>query len=126
MADVEPALQLHGPLSIDTLDARTLLLEKGGAPLVEFRQGDLEIAVRERGGFVWVTLGREAGGGLALRLPVFSERSRCRVRRQSGATAVIDVASALGAGRIVLTGEPFGLEQLRLTMSFTAAEELVL
>lgn len=95
-------------------------------PLARFTQGRLEGEIHLRGNMVWIVLRREGEGGLALRMPVLSPDAECTALAQDGALVVLECRGAIGTARLTVRGEPFGVEQLRATLEFTAAEDVAL
>lgn len=95
-------------------------------PLATFRQGQLDGEVHLRRNFAWVVLRRDREGGLALRFPVLSPDAECRAVEQEDTLVTIECSGALGDARLTVRGEPFGIEQLRATLEFTAKDDLAL
>ncbi len=95
-------------------------------PLARARQGGLDIEVRQERDTVFVILRRGKLGGLALRMPIFSPDARCRTIKHADALIALECKGTLGTARLVVTGEPFGLEQLRAKLDFTPARDLAI
>ncbi|MFS0849950.1 hypothetical protein AB3M93_10860 [Novosphingobium panipatense] len=95
-------------------------------PLAKARQGNLELEVRLAGDTLWLIIRRGTEGGLALRMPVFSQDAKCRLLKNGDALAAVECTGSLGKARLVVTGEPFGLEQLRATLQFTPSRDLAI
>lgn len=106
--------------------ASQVLQNIDGKPVACVRQGGLDVDVRLDRDTLWVTMRRGKVGGLSLRMPVFSPDAQCRPIKVAGALAAVECKGSLGTARLVLTGEPFGLEQLRATLSFKPAQDLAL
>lgn len=99
--------------------ARPVLNGVQGMLLVQSQQGALHVDVRFDHDTLLVVLRRNGDGGLALRFPVFGAASVARVLPAGKALAVIECRSSLGVAQLTLTGDPFGLEQLRARYCFT-------
>lgn len=110
----------------DAALACTVLAKPHPSPIARSRQGGLDIEVRLEQATLWIVLRRGDLGGLALRFPVFSPDAECREVKVKGALAAVECSSGLGTARLVLRGEPFGLEQLHATFEFTASQDLAL
>lgn len=95
-------------------------------PLARFTQGQLEGEVHLRENFAWIVLRHGTEGGLALRLPVLSPDAHCTRIEQEDTLVTLECRGAIGTARLVVRGEPFGIEQVRATLDFTASEEVAL
>jgi hypothetical protein len=122
MADVDPPRALNA----FTAAARTVLEESDGRPVAATRQGELDIEVRLERDMLWIEMRRNGEGGLALRMPVFSPDCRCVKLEMDDALAAVGCRGSLGTARLVLRGDPFGLEQIRATLEFTPARDLAI
>lgn len=114
------------PIALDSAHAASALAGPTTPPVAEARQGGLDIAVRLERAEFWVVLTRPGHGGLALRMPAFSSDARCRSLPAGDALAAITCEGALGTARLVVRGDPFGLEQVRATLDFTPRADLAL
>jgi hypothetical protein len=110
----------------DAATAQDILAKRADSPIARGRQGGLDIEVKLEHDALWIVLRREEQGGLALRVPVFSTECRCREIEVKDAIAAVECTSDLGTGRLVLTGEPFGLEQLHARFDYTPTEDLAI
>jgi hypothetical protein len=115
---------VSSPESMQVAHARDVLSRREPVPIAEARQGALDVAVRLERDSLWVELRRDGEGGLALRMPVFSPDARCRPVKVEGALAAVTCSGSLGEARLVVRGDPFGLEQLRATLAFTPDKDL--
>ncbi|MFK4872169.1 hypothetical protein [Novosphingobium sp. ZW T3_23] len=107
-----------------TVRASAILRETSETPVAKARQGGLDIEVRLVDDTLWIVMRRRDAGGLALRMPVFSPDARCRGLKVPGAIAAVECEGSLGTSRLVLTADPFGLEQLRATLRFKPKRDL--
>lgn len=105
-------------------EAMAVIGSADGDLVARCRQGGLDVELRFARQSLWVILRRSEAGGLALRMPVFGTDASFSVADEPGSLAVVDCRSGLGETRLVLTGDRFGLEQLRACLSFTAAREM--
>ncbi len=122
MAEAEPALAI----SPEAARAREVLERPARAPIAQARQGGMDIEVRLEGDTLWIVTRRDQQGGLALRMPVFSTDATARLVKAKDALATVECKGSLGTGRLVLRGEPSGLEQLHATYEFEAARDLAI
>jgi hypothetical protein len=95
-------------------------------PLAHARQGGLDLEVRQERDTLWLIMRRDEEGGLALRMPLFSPDATCRVLKAADTLMTVECKGSLGTARLEVTGEPFGLEQLRATMRFKPARDLAI
>ena len=102
------------------------VLTAADEPLVRARQGGLDLEVRLGQETIWLVMRRGKEGGLALRMPAFSPGCECRKLDIAGALAAVECKGSLGTARLVVTGEPFGLEQLRATFHFKPSRDLAI
>lgn len=107
-----------------TVRATKVLQQTAAPPAAAARQGDLDIEVRLEEDTVWVVMRRGEAGGLALRMPVFSPDARCRSLKVPGTLAAVECEGTLGTSRLEITGDPFGLEKLRATLTFKPTRDL--
>lgn len=121
-----PSLTAHHALVPETALASAVLRERRDPPIANARQGGLDIEVRLDQGSVWVVMQRGNAGGLALRMPVFNPDPQCRRVRKAGTLAAVEWRGSLGTARLEVSGDPFGLEQVRATLQFTPARDLAL
>lgn len=112
------------PITPEARLARTTLAAPDRTPIARARQGGLDIEVRLERDALWVVLRRQKVGGLALRMPVFSPEARCREIEMDNAIAAVECVSEVGTARLVLRGEPFGIEQIHATLDFKPTEDL--
>lgn len=101
-----------------------ILSGRAGRRLAEARQGGLGIEVTFDLDALWVIVRRDASGGLALRFPVFGSDAVACVMPANGAHAMIECRSNVGKATLCLTGDGFGVEQLRARYSFTPSTDL--
>lgn len=106
--------------------ASKFLHEASGTPVATARQGGLDIEVRLERDTLWIVMRRGEMGGLALRMPVFSPEARCRPLKIADALAAVECKGELGTSRLVLRGDPFGVEELRATLTFKPARDLAI
>ena len=106
--------------------ASSVLREREAEPIAQARQGGLHLEVRLERQHIWITMERSGKAGLALRMPVFSPDARCRVLKKPGALAAVECKGSLGTARLVLTGEPFGLEQLNAQLWFKPTHDMAI
>lgn len=112
-------------ISPETASASRVLTDES-EPLARACQGSLDLEVRLDRDTIWLIMRRVNEGGLALRMPVFSPDAECRSIKVAGALAAVECKGSLGTARLVVTGEPFGLEQLRATLQFKPARDLAI
>lgn len=104
--------------------AGPVLKGEEGISLVRAQQGGLHIDVRFDHDALFVVLHRNGDGGMALRFPVFGAQSSARVLPCADGLAAIECRSSMGVARLTLTGDPFGLDQLRARYCFTPSNEV--
>lgn len=121
-----PARKPVHAISPNVARARDILARPARSPIARARQGDLDLEVRLEYDTLWVVLRRGKTGGLALRLPLFSPDVRCRKITIKDALTAIECSGELGTARLVVKGEPFGLEQLQATFDYTPSRDLAL
>lgn len=117
----------HGEtLTAEIASARDIVCGDAGLLLAQARQGGLVVAVRFGGDAVWVILRRDGDddGGIALRLPVFGADATVRVLPSDGLMAAVQWRSAVGSATLRLSGDHFGLEQVRAHYDFTPSVDL--
>lgn len=114
------------PITPQALLASQVLRKRAEPPIARARQGSLDIEVRLEQDMLWVVLRRDAEGGMALRFPVFSPDATCKRRKAPGTIASVACKGALGAARLTVRGEPFGLEQIHATYEFEPAQDLAI
>lgn len=117
----------HGEtLTAEIASARDIVCGDAGLLLAQARQGGLVVAVRFGGDAVWVILRRDGDddGGIALRLPVFGADATVRVVPSDGLIAAVQWRSAVGSATLRLSGDHFGLEQVRAHYDFTPSVDL--
>lgn len=116
---------LGDTLTAEIASARDFVCARAGLQLVQARQGGLTIAIRFGGGAVWVVVRRDDDGGIALRFPVFGHDATARVLpREDDEIAAIEWRCGVGRATLRLSGDPFGLEQLRARYDFTSSVDL--
>jgi hypothetical protein len=109
------------------LALRRFLRDGLGEPLARVELGGLAAEVHAGHAALWVIVRRPNRGGLALRAVHIGDRFEARaVRKGSGEAAQIRVDSALGEHRVVLRVARDELEQLRMTVTFTPAEPVLI
>jgi hypothetical protein len=113
-------------ITSQTALASEVLRSPSKEPIARAQQGGLDIEVRLEQESLWIIMRRNAEGGLALRMPLFSHDCECRPLTVGNALAAIECKGSLGTARLVLTGEPFGLEQMRATYRFKPAQDLAI
>jgi hypothetical protein len=101
------------------------VLRSTDKPIAAFKQGELDVEVRLEREFVWVVMRRVEEGGLALRMPVLSPDAHCDAIAAND-PLTIECKGSLGTARLTVRQEPFGLEQLRATLEFTAKHDIAL
>jgi len=102
------------------------VLTSASEPLAQAKQGGLDLEVRQDADMVWLIMRRADQGGLALRMPVFSPDAQSRKLKLADTLAAVECKGSLGTARLAVTGEPFGLEQLRATLTFTPTRDLAI
>ncbi|VWX55135.1 hypothetical protein [Novosphingobium sp. 9U] len=112
-------------ISPETAHASKVLTDTS-PPLASARQGGLDLEARLDRDTVWLIMRRNGDGGLALRMPVFSDDAKPRVLKVAGALLALECKGTLGTAHLVVTGEPFGLDQLRATLQFKPAQDLAI
>jgi hypothetical protein len=83
----------------ETAFASTVLTDKAEA-LAHAKQGGLDIEARLDRDIVWVILRRGKLGGLALRMPVFSQDARCRTIKHADALIALECKGSLGTAHL--------------------------
>lgn len=111
-------------LTPEIADARRVLKGDAGRSLATACQGGLSLDIRFTHDALWVILRRGEGDGLALRMPVFGSDTAARVLPSDGAVAAVEWRSAAGHATLRVTGDRFGLEQLRAQYCLTPTTDL--
>jgi len=120
-----PQASLVEAISPETAHASKVLTDKS-EPLARAQQGGLLLEARLERDTLWFIMRRDGDGGLALRLPVFSDDAQARVIKVPDALMALECKGSLGTVRLVVTGEPFGLDQLRATLEFKPTRDLAI
>lgn len=104
--------------------ASAALHGRAGTSLVTGSLGGLGIELRFDRDSLWLILKREGAGGLALRFPTFGGDPVARVLPPEGGIATVEWHSPVGRATLKVTGDAFGVEQVRARYCFTPAADL--
>ena len=111
-------------LTPEQASAREVLQAAAGQRLAEVRQGKLAVEVRSDRAAIWVILRRDGASGLALRFPLFGTDAEVRPVPDPDCLAAVAVESSAGSATLRVSGDPFGIEQLRARYCFKPATTL--
>ena len=117
MADLERPRVAHA-------DQARAAIAGAGQCLAATRLGGLAVDIRLHDGAAWIVLRRPDHGGLALRMPFPGEGISARLGDGVDAMAAIELTGEAGDGRLVLKADPFDLELIKATLTFTARREV--